>query len=52
VRHETSSISGIKRRNISKTELMKLQQTVGTRTSETCIEEYINLRGATNLEIT
>jgi hypothetical protein len=32
-------ISGIKRGNILKTKLMSLQQTVRTRTSETCIGE-------------
>jgi hypothetical protein len=32
--------------------LMSLQRIVRTTTSETCIEEYMDLRGATNLEIT
>jgi hypothetical protein len=31
---------------------MSFQRTVRTITSETCIEEYINLRGATNLNVT
>jgi hypothetical protein len=34
-----ADISGIKRGNIWKTNSMSLQQTVRTRTSETCIEE-------------
>jgi hypothetical protein len=34
-------ISGIKRGNIWKTELMSLQWTVRTRKLESCIEEYI-----------
>jgi hypothetical protein len=45
-------ISGIKRGNISKTILVSLQPIVRTRTSETSIEESINLRGATKREIT
>jgi hypothetical protein len=36
---ESAYISGIKRGNILKTELMSLQRTVRTRTSETCMEE-------------
>jgi hypothetical protein len=31
---------------------MALQQTVRTRTSETCTEEQMNLRAATNLDVT
>jgi hypothetical protein len=34
-----ADISGIRKGNISKTKLMSLQQTVRTRTSETCIGE-------------
>jgi hypothetical protein len=35
-----------------KTKLMSLHRTVRTRTLQTCIEEQINLRRATNLELT
>jgi hypothetical protein len=40
-----SDISGIKKENIRKTKLMSLQETVKTRTSDTCIKEYMNSRG-------
>jgi hypothetical protein len=46
-----ADISGIKRRNIRKAKLMSLNGTVRTRTSETCIEEQINWRNFTNLQI-
>jgi hypothetical protein len=52
VRREANRYFRNKKRDYLKTKLMSLQQTVRTRTSETCIEEYINLRLATNREIT
>jgi hypothetical protein len=47
-----ADISDIRRGNIWKTKSMSLQQTVRTRTSETCIKEYMNLIRTTNQEIT
>jgi hypothetical protein len=44
VRHEASRHFWNKKRQYMK-ELMSLQQTVRTRTSENCIEEYMYLRG-------
>jgi hypothetical protein len=39
VGREAADISGIKRGNIRKTKLMRLQRIARTRTSGTCIEE-------------
>jgi hypothetical protein len=47
-----ADISEIKTVNIRKKKLMSLQRTVRTRTSETSIEAEMNLRGASNPEIT
>jgi hypothetical protein len=48
-----AGISGLKRGNeYLKDKIMSMQQTVRTRTLETCIEEYMNLRRLTNLEVT
>jgi hypothetical protein len=51
-RREASRYFRNKKRVMSERELISLQQTVRTRTSETCIRKYTNLRGATNREIT
>jgi hypothetical protein len=47
-----ADISGIKRGNIRKKKLMSLQRIVRTRTSENCIRKKLDLRGATDREIT
>jgi hypothetical protein len=49
VRSEASRHFRIKRGSILETKLMILQRLVRRRTLETCIEEQINLCGATNL---
>jgi hypothetical protein len=36
---------------VSQRQIMSLQQKVRTRILETCIEEYMNLRRVTNLQI-
>jgi hypothetical protein len=51
-RCEASRHFGNKKMKYLKNKLMRLQQTVKMRTSEACIEEYINLRGVSNLEVT
>jgi hypothetical protein len=47
-----AGISGIDRGTIGNKTLMNLEQSIRTRTSETFLEELMNLRGATNLDIT
>jgi hypothetical protein len=47
IRHEASRHFSNKKD--LKAKLMSLQRTVRTKILETCVEEYINLRGVTNL---
>jgi hypothetical protein len=52
IRHEASRYFRNKKREYLKDKINELERTVRKRTSDTCIEEYISLRGATNQEIT
>jgi hypothetical protein len=52
IRLEASRHFWIKKREYQKDKINELQERLRTRTSETCEEEYMNLRGATNLEVT
>jgi hypothetical protein len=51
MRREASRHFREKRGNISKTNMMRLERIVRSKTLETCIEEEINFRGVANLKV-